>query len=264
MSLDGFFVPLFVPGDRPDRFAKAAISGADAIIIDLEDAVAPRAKQLARASLQTKFPSIPILVRINGEGTEWFREDIAAISGLPIAGIMIPRAELGGNLEDFANTSQVPVFALIETVLGLSQARQIAKVPGIARLAFGSIDFCVDASCAHTREALLSARWELVMACRLAGLPAPIDGVTTSIDDDDLIAVDARASQELGFAGKLAIHPRQIAPIRRGFRPDEEEIEWAKKVLRTGDGALALEGVMIDRPVRERATSILSRASISL
>jgi len=259
MSLDNVTVLLFVPGNRPERFEKAAASGADAVIVDLEDAVPASAKNEARSALRADFAKIPVLVRVNGEDTPWHAEDIAAVSELPLAAIVVPKAELGGGLADLAARRSLPVVPLIETARGLSEARQIAALPGVSRLMFGSIDFCADLGCAHTREALLAARFELVMASRLAGLPSPIDGVTTSIDDVDLIASDARHALELGFGGKLAIHPRQIDAIRMGFRPSDFEIDWANKVLASGDGARAVDGAMVDEPVRIRARAILDR-----
>ncbi|WP_425277335.1 HpcH/HpaI aldolase/citrate lyase family protein [Sinorhizobium fredii] len=261
MVLKNFTVPLFVPGNRPERFEKAAASGADAIIIDLEDAVAPDAKEAAGVALRADFTDLPVLVRINGEGTPWHEDDLAAVSRLPVAAVIVPKAELGGGLAALAAASAVPIVALVETARGLAEARQIAALPGVSRLAFGSVDFCADLGCAHTREALLAARSELVLASRLAGLVAPLDGVTTSIDDGEQIESDARYALELGFGGKLAIHPRQIEAIRAGFRPQASEIEWAKKVLASGDGAAAVDGAMVDEPVRIRARAVLARAA---
>lgn len=260
MSLDPLTALLFVPGNRPERFEKAAAAGADAVIIDLEDAVPAAAKGEARDALRSGFSIGPTFVRINGEDTAWHAQDVAAVVELAFAGLILPKAELGGRLPELAGSSAIPVLALIETARGLAQARQIAALPGVARLIFGSIDFCADLGCAHTREALLSARSELVLASRLAGLPSPIDGVTTVIDDHELIAADARHGHELGFGGKLAIHPRQIAAIRDGFRPPPAEIAWAEKVLASGDGAAAIDGAMVDEPVRIRARAILARA----
>ncbi|WOS64636.1 CoA ester lyase [Sinorhizobium fredii GR64] len=261
MVLKNFTVPLFVPGSRPERFEKAAASGADAIIIDLEDAVAPDAKEAARAAVRADFTDLPVLVRINGEGTQWHQDDLAVVSRLPVAAVIIPKAELGGGLAALAANRAVPIIALVETARGIAEARQIAALPGVSRLAFGSVDFCADLGCAHTREALLAARSELVLASRLAGLVAPLDGVTTSIDDGEQIEADARYALELGFGGKLAIHPRQIEAIRAGFRPQASEIEWAKKVLASGDGAAAVDGAMVDEPVRIRARAILARSA---
>ena len=255
-----FIVPLFVPGNRPERFEKAASSGADAVIIDLEDAVAADAKDAARAALSGGFTDRPVLVRINGIGTPWHMADVAAVSGLPFAAMIVPKAEASEDFDALCASSPLPVVALVETARGLAEARRIAAAANVARLAFGSIDFCADLGCAHTREALLSARSELVLASRLAGLTEPIDGVTAAIDDAALVTSDARHARELGFGGKLCIHPRQVAAIRAGFRPDEAEIAWARKVLASGDGAAAVDGAMVDEPVRVRARSILKRA----
>jgi citrate lyase subunit beta/citryl-CoA lyase len=113
---------------------------------------------------------------------------------------------------------------------------------------------------AHVREAMLAARSEIVLASRLAGLPAPIDGVTTAIDDEEMIADDARYAAALGFGGKLCIHPRQIAAVRRGFAPAEADVAWAQRVLAAPEGgAVSVDGMMVDAPVRLRARNILSR-----
>lgn len=258
-TMTDFTVPLFVPASRPERFEKAAGSGADAIILDLEDAVAAPDKAAARSALRADFTGLPVLVRVNGAGTPWFADDLAAVSKLAVAGLILPKAEIGEGL-DKTLAGGLPVIALVETARGLADARAIAGLPGVERLIFGSIDFCADLGCAHMRDALLAARSELVLASRLARLPAPVDGVTTSLEDAQLIASDARHARDLGFGGKLAIHPRQIAPILEGFLPEETEIEWAQKVLTSGDGAAAVDGAMVDEPVRIRARAILKRA----
>ncbi len=252
--------PLFVPAHRPERFLKAAASSADAIIIDLEDAVPADAKDRARAEIRTDFTDLPVLVRINAGNTPWHQADLAAVRKLPIAAIVVPKAELNDNLTTLTSHSEIPIVALVETARGLAHARAIAALPGVARLAFGSVDFCADLGCAHTREALLSTRSELVLASRFAGLAPPLDGVTTSIEDVNLIASDARHALELGFGGKLAIHPRQIDAIRAGFRPQISEIEWARKVLASAEGAVRIDGTMVDEPVRLQAQSILARS----
>lgn len=250
---------LFVPGDRPERFVKAAATDADAVIIDLEDAVAVDGKDEARAALKRDFTAKPVLVRVNGLGTPWHERDIAALRGHGFSAVVLPKAEFGPEFQALCAELDLPVIALIESVRGLADARRIATTRNVARIAFGSIDFSADLGCAHTREALLLARSELVVASRLAGLPQPIDGVTTAIDDVPLIASDARHARDLGFSGKLCIHPRQIAAIQAGFAPDETEVLWARKVLASGDGAVAIDGAMVDEPVRIRARSILKR-----
>ena len=253
-----FVAPLFVPGDRPERYAKAAASGADAVILDLEDAVAPAAKEQARAALQTGFTGLPVVVRINAVGTPWHDADLAAVAQLPVAAIMLPKAE---RADDLARLAAVrPVIALIETVVGVAAVRELALSGQAARLAFGSIDYAADLGCDHVREALAHARSEIIFASRLGGLVAPLDGVTTDVQDPELALDDARHAAALGFGGKLAIHPRQVAGIRQAFRPSEAQIDWARRVLETGAGAATVDGSMVDEPVRIRARSILSKA----
>ena len=255
-----FITALFVPADRPERFGKAVSSGTDAVILDLEDAVASQAKEKARASLDTRFTGLPVIVRVNASGTPWHAEDMAAASRLEPAALMLPKTESVDTLDMIARgpAADLPIIALIETACGLSQARAIAAHPAVTRIAFGSVDFCADLGCAHEREALLVARSELVLASRLANLLAPIDGVTTVIDDPDIAADDARYGRFLGFGGKLCIHPKQIAPVLSGYMPDANEIAWANRVLASGDGAAAIDGAMIDEPVRIRARKILA------
>jgi len=254
-----FVAPLFVPGHRPERFVKAAVSGADAVIIDLEDAVPADAKDAARANVRVDFTDLPVLVRINGAGTAWHADDLAAIAELPVAAVILPKAEPGPELEAACARGGHSVLALIETAPGLAGVRATAATRGVARLAFGSVDFCADLGCAHICDALLSARSELVLASRLSGLPAPLDGVTTAIDDPALATNDARYARDLGFGGKLCIHPKQVGAVLAGFRPDQAEVEWARRVLDSGDGAVAIDGAMVDEPVRVRARSILAR-----
>ncbi|KZL15497.1 Citrate lyase subunit beta-like protein [Pseudovibrio axinellae] len=262
VSLDMIRTPLFVPADRPDRFEKAAASGADAVILDLEDAVAHDNKDTARSALSTSFTELPVLVRINPVGTPWIENDLAALRGLACAGVILPKAEgptsiavvseaLGGDL---------PVMALIESANGLAQTRTIAADPSVCRLIFGSIDYCADLGCAHERDALLHARSELVLASRLAGIAAPIDGVTTQLDDLSKTRSDAAYARTLGMSGKLCIHPRQIAEVRQAFTPTDSEINWARRVLSSGDGAVLVDGAMVDAPVRIRAQRILAQA----
>jgi citrate lyase subunit beta/citryl-CoA lyase len=256
-------LPLFVPGDRTDRFAKAAAAEPDAVIIDLEDAVAPAAKAQARTSLAeglSQMPrDMPLVLRINAVGTPWHDEDTAVAKDLWPAAVILPKAESAEELQSVADRCGHPVIALVETALGLHRATEIAKAS--ARLAFGSIDFASDLGMGHTRQSLLAARSALVMAARLADKPAPIDGVTTAIRDPDLIADDCAHAVELGFSGKLLIHPAQIEPARRGFRPSEEELAWATKILSaaTGGAAANVDGAMVDAPVIRRAEQIMAR-----
>jgi len=258
-------LPLFVPGDRPDRFSKAAASGADAVIIDLEDAVSGAAKAEARAGIGSVLAenplSAPILLRINGVGTDWHEDDLRAASSLSLAAVVLPKAEAAEACRAVEKATGHPVIALIESAKGLAEAEALAQVS--ARLAFGSIDYAADLAMGHTRQSLLMARSRIVMASRLAGRPAPMDGVTTTIHDRDTILSDCAHAVELGFGGKLLIHPAQIAPARQGFMPNKAEIDWARRVLEAasaGGAALLVDGAMVDAPVIARARQIIARA----
>lgn len=251
---------LFVPANRPDRFANAADSGADAIILDLEDAVPADAKDIARAALDLDFTDLPVFIRINAIDTSSYEADIAAVRALRPAAILLPKAEEPNRIAALCTQLEnVPVIGLIETALGLAAARQIAKVPGIIRLAFGSIDFCADLSCEHRRDVLLPVRSELVIASRLAGISAPIDGVTVQLDDISICEDDAAHGRSLGMSGKLCIHPKQIEAVRLGFAPSNTEIEWARRVVASGGGAVSVDGAMVDEPVRIHARSLLAQ-----
>ena len=254
--------PLFVPATRPDRIAKACASGTDTVIIDLEDAVAPADKAQAAEGLSpADLPTgdTALFLRINGIGTPWIAKDIETAGRIGVDGIVLPKAESPDQIAQIRNAvpENVAVFALIETARGLDNAVSIAAVSD--RLVFGSIDYSADIGCAHTRTALLHARSPLVVASRLAGLPGPIDGVTTGIDQPDLIRDDASHGNELGFRGKLLIHPKQFGPAMEGFRPDAATVAWANRILAAAsDGdAIAVDGEMVDKPVIDRARSIL-------
>ncbi len=250
--------PLFVPGDRPERFDKAARSGADAVIIDLEDAVSPDSKEAARAALRTSFTALPVFVRVNAAGTAWHADDLAAVDALPLAGIVLPKADAEVDLGHVA--TRHALVALIETGKGIADARRVAAHPRVVRLAFGSIDYTADLGCGHTRQALLLPRSELVLASRLAGLPPPLDGVTETLDDPTAVEADARHAAELGFGGKLCIHPKQIPAVFQGMLPSQADITWAERVLGSSSGTNVIDGMMVDPPVRLRAANILARA----
>ena len=254
-------VLLFVPGDRTERVHKAMTSGADAVVIDLEDAVASAAKASARAALASfvNTSGRPVYVRINARDTNWYDDDVRAVLAQPqITAVMLPKAEDVAGLGELADRG---IIALIETAAGLARAREIAAAPSVVRLAFGTLDYCADLGMKHTRLALQSARSEIVLASRLGGLPGPIDGVSPSVDDMTLAEDDARISLELGFTGKLAIHPKQLAALRRGFAPSESEIQWARAVQAAdAGGAVKINGAMVDAPLRALAANMLLRA----
>lgn len=265
-ALSTITAPLFVPASRPERVAKAAASGADAIIIDLEDAVAPADKQAARDALAgLALPDFPVILRINAIGTPWHEGDLALAARIGLAGIMLPKSEDAAQTQVAHQAAGHAVLALVETARGIANLPAIAAAPGVARLVFGSVDFSADIGCAHEPEPLLLARSQMVLASRVAGLAAPIDGVTLAIEDEAAVEAaveaDARRAVSLGFSGKLCIHPRQVAPVLRGFAPSAAEVEWAARVVAADRGGAAMvDGAMIDPPVRMRAEQILRRS----
>ena len=254
-----FLAPLFVPGNRPDRFAKAAASGADGVILDLEDAVAPGDKDGARATIAASPLPKNAVVRINAFGTRWHDQDVQTVSTLGIGSVMLPKAESASQVKKLrAALGSLPVIALIESAEGLLNVRDIARA--VDRLAFGYIDFSADIGCSMERHALLHARADIVLASRLANIAMPLEGVTPSFDNATEIQEDARYAAAFGFGGKLCIHPKQIAPVLSGFRPAQQDIDWAKTIANSGEGAASVDGMMVDAPVRLRAARILAAA----
>lgn len=257
---------LFVPGSTPGRFAKAVASGAEQVVVDLEDAVDPGAKVEAREAVVTWLAGGGTgWVRINGATTPWGEGDLGTLVGLEgLAGVVVPKAEDPTELERVAEALGRPVVALVETALGLTRAHEIARASGVKALAFGSIDFALDITAAHDHGALLLARSTLVIASRAHGLMAPIDGVTTALRDPAVTETDARRAKSLGFGGKLCIHPDQLDAVVRGFAPTADELSWARGVLGAADGAVGAvvgpDGAMLDKPVLERARAIVHSA----
>ncbi|GII55958.1 citryl-CoA lyase [Planotetraspora thailandica] len=248
---------LFTPGDRQDRFAKAAASGADVGILDLEDAVAPEHKPAARAAVAEALIRHRAYVRINGADTPWHDDDLAAIADRPgLLGVMVPKAETPNALDAIAG----PVVALVETAAGLENASLIAAHPNVVRLAFGNVDFGLDIGAAD--EEFVYARSRLVVVSRAQGIAVPIDGVTTDLDDPAQAAADARRARRLGFGGKLCLHPRQIAPVNQAFTPTAAELAWARRVVEKADerGVIRVDGQMIDKPRLELARRLLDES----
>jgi len=259
---------LFVPGDRPDRFGKAARSGAEEVICDLEDSVAEEGKDQARGHVtQWLEQGGSAWVRVNASSTPHYEPDIAALTGLAgLRGIVVPKAEDPAALAVLGRRlgPGTGILALVETAAGVLRAPAIARCPAVSRLAFGSIDFAADIDAALDDEALLMARTTLVIASRAARKPAPVDGVTTALDRPEAAAQDAARARRLGFGGKLCIHPAQVLAVARAFCPSEAEIAWAREIIAAagpkGTGASRGSGQMIDKPVIDRARRILARS----
>ena len=275
---------LFVPATRPDRLGKALASGADAVIVDLEDAVAPADKEGARSALAAALealgarpggapgpnPSLaaaatpPLWVRVNA-AEPWLPGDLALCAACPaVQAVMVPKAESVAQMQAaFEACGGKPLVALIETAQGFAQRDALAAHPGVARLAFGSIDFQVDLGISGEGDALLMFRSALVLSSRLAGLPSPMDGVTVEVRDRARVTADAARARELGFGGKLCIHPDQVEPVNAAFSPSAGEVDWALRVLAAieaaGGAAVAVDGKMVDKPVLLRAQAVLAQ-----
>lgn len=265
---------LFVPGDRPERFAKAAAAGAGVVIIDLEDAVAPGARGAALASaMEAVAPSdggapVRALVRVNPQGTRQHDVEItalltaAATPGSGLLGIVVPKAEDANALRRLRADmpTHLALVPLVESALGVTTALDLARVPGVTRLAFGAIDFALDIDADGGDRFLDHARSQLVLASRAAGIAAPLDSPSTDIKETARVAESARLARNFGFGGKLCIHPAQLAAVHGAFAPTEADVEWALSVVGSEGGAAQVDGQMIDRPLAERAKRILRRA----
>ncbi|GAB40415.1 HpcH/HpaI aldolase/citrate lyase family protein [Gordonia sputi] len=259
---------LFVPGNRPDRFAKAEAAGADVVVIDLEDAVAPDDKDAARSDVAQWLSSEhAAVVRINGADTQWFDDDVAMLGAVGInhaaeAGAMIAKAEASEIVSRVATASNAPVIPLIETAVGVLNAPGIAATPGVARIAFGAIDFAAELGVdPDDREALLHARSTLVLASAAARVASPVDGVTTALRDAEKLTDDVGYAARIGLRGKLCIHPSQVAAVHDRLAPTDDEVAWARRIVdatRADGSAVAVDGHMVDPPVVARAQQILA------
>ena len=267
---------LFVPADRPERYAKALASGADAVIVDLEDAVASAARPAARAALLAAWPAWPVekrlrtVIRINAEGTSSHADDVTLVAALAadgLGGVMLAKAERAEPLVALGEACpSAALIALIESGAGLDALDAIAQAPRVMRLALGHIDLQVDLgiSCGPEEAEVAPARWALVRASRRAGLAAPIDGVTTETRDMVVVESAAAKSQRYGFGAKLCIHPAQVAAVHAAFRPGADELALAQRVVQaaeaSGGASCAVDGRMVDAPVIAMARRTLARA----
>jgi citrate lyase subunit beta/citryl-CoA lyase len=267
---------LFVPGDRPERFEKAVAAKPDLVVLDLEDAVLPENKVAARTSSvewAREAPS-PVAVRINATGTPWHQDDLAAVASLtsrfePVV-IMAPKAESPEELARISDRlgSRTQLVALIETARGVHRAVAVAGTPGVVRVALGTYDLAAELGVdPDHRPAMAAARSAVVLASAIAGLEGPVDGVTGSVNDLGQLNDDVQAASALGFAGKLCIHPRQVAAAAQALAPTAAELAWAAEVLAAVEdaaaagsaGAVLVAGRMVDAPVVDRAQRITHR-----
>jgi citrate lyase subunit beta / citryl-CoA lyase len=258
---------LFVPGNRPERFAKALQSGADAVIIDLEDAVPVAVKGEARAAVAAWLSAEhPVYVRVNGHDSEWHEEDMRAIAGQGgLRGIFLPKAQDPRRVMETAAqlTGSASLVPAIESAQGLFNALDMARCARVERLGFGHLDFQRDLGIDGEGDEILFARSHLVYMSRLAGVGAPLDGITANLEDEAKLRADVERARRLGFGGKLCIHPKQVGPVNEGFMPSQKDVEWARKIAEAAEsagGAVRVGGEMVDAPVVARAQQILKLA----
>ena len=268
MSLDIGPALLFCPGDRPDRFAKAA-ERADTVILDLEDAVGPEKKADARRAIaQAELDPAHTIVRINAVDSGMLDSDLAAAREFGAGTIMVPKAE---RPIDFDRLEGFNVVALIETALGVADARAIAAHPSVVALMWGAEDLVASLGGTSSRgpdgnyrDIARLARASVLLAAKAEGKTA-IDAIRTDIADADGALAEALDAAASGFDGKACIHPAHVAPYREAFAPSDDEVAWARGVLAAAEehagGVFRYEGRMIDEPILRHARAVTSRAT---
>ncbi|MBP2365218.1 HpcH/HpaI aldolase/citrate lyase family protein [Pseudonocardia parietis] len=233
---------LYVPGHRGDLVRKALAGPADAVVVDLEDAVPPAHKDEARETAVTTCAEQPdrVWVRVNGSGTPWADADAAALAapaGGSVAGLRVPKAEEPAAVAALAERTGAPLHLLIESARGLRRVFELAEChPLVAGVSPGETDLAADLRIRDRRE-LAWARARIVTANRAAGLPSPVASVWTDLADRAGLTADSAALRDSGFFGRSVIHPGQIDPVHRAFTPDRAEIERARALLDSVDAA---------------------------
>lgn len=260
---------LFCPADRPERFAKAA-AAADVVILDLEDGVAQADKPAARKALQeTPLDPERTVVRINAADTEEHPRDLEALAGTGYTTVMLSKTESGAQV---AALAPFEVIALVETPRGAVFATEIAAAPGTVALMWGAEDLVAALGGSSSRRAdgtyrdvARHARSTVLLAASAFG-KAALDAVHLDIGDLDGLRAEADDAVALGFAGSVCIHPTQVPVVRKAFRPTEEKLDWARRVLaaaQTERGVFAFQGQMVDSPVLKHAAALVRRAGDS-
>ena len=260
---------LFAPGSEERKLVRALESDADAVVADLEDAVAPAEKVAARdlalglvAAAGTRSVR---LVRVNAVGTEWHDADIAAVAVSEADGIVLPKATPAA-VDAVARRVDLPLAAIVETAVGLREAFAIASHDAVRVLMLGAVDLGLELGLEPRDDGheILFARSSLVVDSAAAGLRGPVDRVWVDVRDREGLARDCAAGRSLGFRGKSLVHPDQVAPTHEAFAPSADELRRAREIVAAyeraeadGLGVVALDGEMIDAPVVQRARELL-------
>lgn len=266
---------LFVPATRIDRVEKAFASGADAVIVDLEDAVAHEDKAQAREALKKYYDDQndkqnyqPLWLRINKAGSEEFIKDIVLCQQLPnLAGVLLAKAEQASDIESVHQLTSLPVIALIESAVGLYQIDSMAKVVGLAAFSYGFLDLCNDLQVqVGTPAADIVAnqiRYQFILTSKVHQLSPPIDTIYPDFNDEVGLTDRAQLWSQMGMSGMLCIHPKQVATIQRALQPTDSEMLFAQRVVeeyeRSGQAVFKIDGEMVDAPVIERSRQLLAK-----
>jgi citrate lyase subunit beta/citryl-CoA lyase/(S)-citramalyl-CoA lyase len=261
---------LFVPGSRPERIAKALDAGADAVVVDLEDAVAPDAKAAAREAVLSQLNSDRrFAVRVNALESEWGRDDADALASHAHAPafVMLPKVESAGQVDvlDAALSDQIGagIIPIIESARGLQSAWDICAAEGVIAVLFGGGDMAADLGVAMDWEPLFFARSQVVAACAAARVPA-IDVPYLDVNNAAGLTAETLRVKALGYHAKACIHPAQVAAVNAAFTPTDTDIRDAERVIAAlddaGGGAALLDGKLIEAPIILRARRVLAAA----
>ncbi len=274
---------LFVPATRIDRVDKAFTSGADAVIVDLEDTVAPEDKATARAALKDYYDHQhhnqtrdqestqdyrSIWVRINKAGSEAFFKDIVLCQKMPhLAGVVLAKAEKAEDINSVHQVTSLPVIALIESAVGLYQIDSMAKAVGLVAFSYGFLDLCndlqVQVGTAAADVIANQIRYQLILTSTVHQLSPPIDTIYADFDDEIGLSARVQLWSQMGLSGMLCIHPKQVAVVQQALHPTDEALSFAKRVVdeyeRNGQAVFKIEGEMVDAPVIERSRQLLNQ-----
>ncbi|KPN30663.1 citrate (pro-3S)-lyase, beta subunit [Halolamina pelagica] len=271
---------LFSPGDRPELMRKAPAAGADTVCFDLEDAVAPSERDTARAAVREVLsdpsfdPDCEVTVRVSVDAAADIDALLDGDQSIRLDGVMVPKVAEAADVSWIADLldehdAEPALLALVETARGVLRAEEIADAPATDALVFGAEDLAADIGATRTGEGteVLHAREQVVLAASAAGVDA-IDTVHTDYEDDAGLREATEFALQLGYDGKLAIHPAQVPIINDAFTPSPEQVEWAERVLDARDeaeadgrGVFSVDGEMIDAPLIAQAERVLERAA---
>jgi citrate lyase subunit beta/citryl-CoA lyase len=260
---------LFVPGGRADMIAKVGRSGPDGVVLDLEDAVAAADKDTARATVVAALAVLDVdavvLVRVNPPGSPWFADDVAAVAGTRADGVVLPKLERPGQVDGVraALGADALVVGGLETALGVADSRGLLAAGGLTAAYFGAEDYVADLGGRRTAQGdeVLYARSHVALSARLAGVVA-LDQVVTAVRDEDAFRRDAARGRDLGYGGKLCIHPAQVPLAHEAFTPTGAEVAHARAVVAaSADGVGLVDGEMVDDVHVRMARAVLDRAA---